>query len=61
MGSLSAFLRRKEVWVILFYTKIDKKDVTVWKELAEKYHGIFKVGAVNCSEEEELCQEEFGV
>ena len=56
MGSLTSFLRRKEVWIIFFYTTpIDKKDVTVWKELAEKYNGIFKVAAINCSEEEELC------
>jgi hypothetical protein len=40
----------------------------VWKKLAEKYYGIFKVAALNCLEEEvlkyllkEMCEEEFQV
>lgn len=31
------------------------------REIASKYHGIFKVGALDCLEEEELCEEEFQV
>lgn len=33
----------------------------MWRELAEKYYGIFKVAAVNCHTDEELCQDEFSV
>jgi DnaJ family protein C protein 16 len=62
MSSLSSFLRRREVWIILFHTSTMKeRDMIVWKELAEKYTGIFKVASINCSEEEELCSEEFQV
>jgi len=31
----------------------------MWRDLASKYYGIFKVAAVNCLEEEELCHDEF--
>ena len=37
----------------------DKKDR--WKELAEKYYGVFKVAAVNCETDEELCEDEFEI
>jgi len=29
--------------------------------LSDKYNGIFKVAAVDCKEEEELCNEEFNI
>lgn len=29
----------------------------MWKTLADKTYGIFKVGACNCKVEEELCEE----
>lgn len=31
------------------------------KELAQKYYGIFKVAAVNCQEEDDICEDEFNV
>jgi thioredoxin-like negative regulator of GroEL len=58
LGALSKFLRRSEVWIIYFYKPEDptyEKYKNIWKELAEKYYGIFKVSAINCSDEEELC------
>lgn len=57
------FYRRMEIWTILFYN-ISKKESRDLKEeyttLASKMFGIIKVGAIDCHEEEELC-EEFGV
>ena len=58
IGTLSAFLRRRQVWIILFYKNDQKqsKDLKdMYRTLAEKYYGIFKVAAVNCKEEEEIC------
>lgn len=57
------FYRRQEIWTILFYdiSKEDSREVKdEYKKLAEKMFGILKVGAINCKDEEELC-EEFGV
>ena len=57
------FYRRKEIWVILFHKAKDeesKKLKDEYKLLAEKMYGILKVGAVECEDDEELC-EEFGV
>lgn len=62
LGSLSQFYRRREVWLLYFYKSSQAesrlyKDVV--RQIATKYYGIFKVGAVDCVEEEELCEEEF--
>lgn len=76
MKTISSFFRRNEVtffltkvWLILFYRADEKQSQEkkdVWKKLAEKYYGIFKVAALNCLEEEvlyqllkEMCEEEF--
>lgn len=64
LGSLSKFFRRTEVWVIFFYRTEEKDCKEIkdkWKELAEKYFGIFKVAAVNCGAEQELCEDEFQI
>lgn len=60
IGSLSKFLRRQEVWVILFYKSNQQQSIKLkdmYKDLASKYYGIFKVAAIDCAEEEELCQD----
>ena len=54
------FYRRKEIWVILFYdvSKQDSQDLKdEYKMLAEKMFGIIQVGAIDCRDEEELCEE----
>lgn len=65
LGGITAFYRREQVWIILFYKSNqrvmrDYKDP--WRETAEKLYGIIKVAAVNCDEdkEEALC-EDFGI
>lgn len=46
--------------MILFYKgNLPQHDLTVWKELADKYNGIFKVAAVDCDGDEEVCSEAF--
>lgn len=52
------------MWIINFYNPKEeksKKTADLWKELATKFYGIFKVAAVDCLNEEELCEDEFGV
>jgi hypothetical protein len=63
LSNISSFYRRNEIWQILFYdpSKQESKDkADEFKMLAEKLYGIIKIGAINCHDEEELC-EEFGV
>jgi thioredoxin-like negative regulator of GroEL len=46
--------------VILFYKSTNeesKKLKDEYKLLAEKMYGILKVGAVDCQEDEEMCEE----
>jgi hypothetical protein len=63
LGSISQFYRRKEVWIVLFYVG-NSQEAAEFKEqytmMAEKLYGIMSVGAVDCHEDEEMC-EEFGV
>jgi len=64
LSNLSKFYRRNEVWVILFYKPEDRESQELkdmYRELASKYYGIFKVAAVNCEEDEEICDGEFEV
>ena len=63
MSGLSRFFRREEVWLIYFY-KSDgegKKHKKLIVELAEKYAGIFRVAAIDCEDEDALCEDEFEV
>lgn len=64
IGTLSKFYRRTDVWLIFFYRPDEKSSKDIkdkWRELAEKYFGIFKVAAVNCGAEQELCEDEFQI
>ncbi|EGR30193.1 hypothetical protein IMG5_138460 [Ichthyophthirius multifiliis] len=64
MGGLSKFLRRQEVWVILFYKSNQKQSVELqdsYKELASKFYGILKIASIDCIEEDTLCEDEFQV
>lgn len=63
MQTVFKFYRRKEIWTILFYDVSKEESRALkneYKELSEKMFGIISVGAIDCREEEELC-EEFGV
>ena len=60
LGSVFQFYRRQEIWTILFYdiSKKESRDLKdEYNELASKMFGIIKVGAIDCHEEEELCEE----
>lgn len=60
ISSLGKILSRNENWFVIFYSHNDRdiKNLTdMWKTLADKTYGIFKVGACNCKVEEELCEE----
>ena len=60
LSTVFKFYRRQEVWVIFFYD-VSKKESQDLKEeykiLAEKMFGIVGVGAIDCRDEEELCEE----
>lgn len=60
MDNISRLYRRQEIWFILFYRSSDsgfKELIDMWKELAEKVYGIFKIAAINCKADEEICEE----
>lgn len=60
LGSVFQFYRRQEIWTILFYdvSKAESRELKdEYNELASKMFGIIKVGAIDCHEEEELCEE----
>lgn len=60
LNQIFQFYRRREIWTILFYKPGDEQSKRLkdeYRTLAEKMYGILKVGAVDCSEDEELCEE----
>lgn len=59
-GDINLLFRRNEVWMIKFYhpgCSHCKQMKDEWLKLADKLYGIIKVAAVNCADEEELCEE----
>ena len=58
--SVRSFYRRNQVWIIFFF-KTDqeecKKIRDEFKTLSEKMYGIIRIGAVDCEEDEEMCEE----
>lgn len=60
LSTVFKFYRRSDIWAILFYdvSKQDSQDLKdEYKTLAEKMFGIITVGAIDCRDEEELCEE----
>lgn len=60
LQSISQFYRRKDVWIVLFYEGGSEKAEQFKEEytlLAQKMYGIMSVGAIDCKEDEELCEE----
>ena len=59
-SSLSQLFRRNMIWLVNFYHPGEGKSRALkdeWIKLSEKLYGIVKIAAVNCDEEEELCEE----
>jgi len=60
LGSITQFYRRKDIWIILFHDGASQEAAEFkeqFTELAEKMYGIMSVGAIDCREDEELCEE----
>ena len=60
LNDIFQFYRRREIWVILYYKWNDQESKNLKDEyrlLAEKMYGVLKVGAVDCQDDEELCEE----
>lgn len=60
LSNLKQLYRRNEIWMVQFYNPTNKackelKDE--WVNIANKLYGIIKIAAVNCEDEEELCEE----
>jgi hypothetical protein len=59
--SLPRFLRRYQVWIVLFYRSQDAEMTTGLKEMVQdlntKFYGIFTVSAVNCDQDEKICDQ----
>ena len=59
--SLPRFYRRSQAWLVLFYRSQDQEMRSGLKEavleLNSKFYGIFTVAAVNCDQDESICDE----
>ena len=59
--SLPRFYRRSQVWLVLFYRSQDHEMRGGLKEaileLNTKFYGVFVVAAVNCDQDEAICDE----
>ena len=63
MNNISKLYNRREIWFVFFYKPNNsdlEKNVEMWKSLAEKSYGIYKIAAISCKKDEEIC-EEFGI
>ena len=60
MGSIGAFYRRSEIWIVYFFNpKLPEcqQFADQYKKMAEKLYGIVKIASLNCHFEQELCEE----
>ena len=60
MKNLSLLLSRKNIWFVYFYKQGDQnyeQYVKTMIEFGDKAEGLFNAGAVNCIEDEEICDE----
>ena len=59
--ALPRFYRRSQVWLVLFYRSQDQEMRSGLKEtildLNSKFYGVFTVAAVNCDQEDSICDE----
>ena len=60
LDTISKFYRRTQVWLVYFY-RTDDDDATKVKDefnkLSETLYGVIRLGAIDCHEDEELCEE----
>lgn len=60
MANINRLFRRNEVWLVNFYSvhspHLDEIQ-SIWVNMAQKLKGIIKIAAINCEEDEELCNE----
>jgi len=60
LSKVFQFYRRQEIWIIYFFNpKLEecKKFKEEYVAISEKLYGVIKVGAIDCLQEEELCEE----
>lgn len=60
LSKVFQFYRRQEIWIIYFFNpKLEecKSFKEKYVNVAERLYGVIKVGAIDCLQEEELCEE----
>ena len=60
LSKVFQFYRRQEIWIVYFFNpKLEecKKFKEDYVKIAERLYGVIKVGAIDCLQEEELCEE----
>lgn len=60
MNNLSKLLSRRKTWFVYFFRSKDdnfKENVEKIKNIASQSYGIFEFGAINCKDDEEICDE----
>ena len=60
MENISKLLSRRKIWFVYFFKSKDENfdnNVNKIKEIANQCYGIFNFGAVNCKDDEEICEE----
>ena len=60
LSGMSTFYRRQEIWIIYFFNP-KLEECKAFKEeyvnISDRLYSIIKVGAIDCLNEEELCEE----
>ena len=60
MDNLAKLINRRKIWFVYFFKDSDynfKERVDKLKEISSQSYGIFHFGAVNCEEDEEICED----
>ena len=60
LSGVSTFYRRQEIWIVYFFNPKLEECKTFKEEyvnISDRLFGIIKVGAIDCLQEEELCEE----
>ena len=60
MENISKLLSRRKIWFVYFFKSKDEgfeNRNNKIKEIASQTYGIFNFGAVNCKDDEEICEE----
>lgn len=60
MNNLSKLLSRRKIWFVYFFKSKDenfKENIEKIKNIASQCYGIFEFGAINCKDDEEICDD----